>query len=179
MGADYLAGLLPMMTTCEKIEVLHKLFPPFMHGAKMIGQVIFVDPEAYNKVLIESLHDKVNQLALMVRTVQLELEGLKASGGVARGGGGAAGARARAADAGADAPLSDLFATKAPSADGEAAVKPLHPSLTGAQPGAADAGAAAGGAQQAAQRGGSQKLTNVVYFFAIYFAFQWLVGRSD
>lgn len=173
-----------------RAQVLHKLFPPFMHGAKMIGQVIYVDPEAYNKALIESLHEKVNQLALMVRTVHLEIEGLKASGGVARGGGGGGGggagaqAQARIAEAAADAALSGVFAAKTPGAAAEggnsAAIKPLHPSLTGAQPGAADSAQAAGAAgQPAAAKSGPQKLTNVIYFFAIYFAFQWLVGRSD
>jgi hypothetical protein len=39
VGVDYLAEVLPFMTICQKIDVLHKLFPPFMHGAKMIGQV--------------------------------------------------------------------------------------------------------------------------------------------
>mmetsp|Transcript_8569 Transcript_8569/g.29255 ORF Transcript_8569/g.29255 Transcript_8569/m.29255 type:complete len:317 (-) Transcript_8569:282-1232(-) len=74
MSADYLSGFLPFMTVCEKTEVLHKLFPPFMHGAKMIGQVLYVDPEAYNRLLVEKLHEKVNQLALMVKDVKLELE---------------------------------------------------------------------------------------------------------
>ncbi|KAJ1639700.1 hypothetical protein T492DRAFT_935366 [Pavlovales sp. CCMP2436] len=175
-GVDYLSGFLPFWTVCEKIEVLHKLFPPFMHGAKMIGQVIFVDPEAYNKALIESLHEKVNQLALMVRTVHLEVEGIKLAGG-ARAGGGAPAVKSASAAVGGDASPGGIFASKGPSADGEGAVRPLHPSVMGAQPGdAAQAGAAAG---QPAPKSGGQKLTNVIYFFAIYFAFQYFVGHAD
>mmetsp|Transcript_28388 Transcript_28388/g.76489 ORF Transcript_28388/g.76489 Transcript_28388/m.76489 type:complete len:386 (+) Transcript_28388:56-1213(+) len=186
MSEDYLSSLFPYFTVCEKIEVLHKLFPPFMHGAKMIGQVIYVDPEVYNKALIESLHEKVNQLAVMVRTCQLELEGLRASGG-AKGGGGstsaavaAAGTSSKAAEAHAELAQTDIFGSPQVRTDGQAATRALHPAVTGAAPGGqAQASAAGQAGGQPAPKGGPQKLTNVIYFFAIYFAFQWLVGRSD
>lgn len=37
----------------EKIELLHKLFPPLMHGARMISGVIYRDVTLYNKMLVE------------------------------------------------------------------------------------------------------------------------------
>jgi len=180
MSQDLLSGLLPYFTICEKIEVLHKLFPPFMHGAKMIGQVIYVDPEAFNKALIESLHEKVNQVAVMVRTVHLELEGIKAGGGARSGGAGgaiSAGTLAsKAAEAHAELAATEVFGK--PSADGAAAAtRSLHPAVTGGQP-PAQAGAAPGQAAAAA-KGGPQKLQNVIFFFMIYFAFQWIAGRTD
>ena len=39
LGSDYLAAVFPYSTVHEKVELLHKLFPPFMHGARMISQV--------------------------------------------------------------------------------------------------------------------------------------------
>lgn len=137
-----------------------------------------MDPEAYNKALIESLHEKVNTLALMVRSVQLELEGLK--GGAGRGGAGGAAAQPRStADAIADASArADVFATRTPTGDAAAAgIKPLHPAVLGVAAGAD--GGAAGAAKAGAGGGGSQKLTNVLFFFLIYFAFQWLGGQKD
>lgn len=39
LSIDYLAPIFPHSTVHEKVELLHKLFPPFMHGARMISQV--------------------------------------------------------------------------------------------------------------------------------------------
>ena len=39
LGSDYLAPIFPYSTVHEKVELLHKLYPPFMHGARMISQV--------------------------------------------------------------------------------------------------------------------------------------------
>ena len=59
LSADYLAPLSPHSTVNEKLEVLHKLFPPFLHGARMISQVIFRDLGVFNKVMLEQMHLKV------------------------------------------------------------------------------------------------------------------------
>ena len=40
LGVDYLAPIFPRSTVHEKVELLHKLFPPFLHGARMISGVI-------------------------------------------------------------------------------------------------------------------------------------------
>ena len=37
LGVDYLASIFPRSTVHEKVELLHKLFPPFLHGARMIS----------------------------------------------------------------------------------------------------------------------------------------------
>ena len=39
LSVDYLAPIFPKSTVYEKVELLHKLFPPFLHGARMISQV--------------------------------------------------------------------------------------------------------------------------------------------
>ena len=52
----------PHSTVHEKVELLHKLFPPFMHGARMISGVIYRDVTLYNKMLVEQMHLKVDGL---------------------------------------------------------------------------------------------------------------------
>jgi hypothetical protein len=39
LSFEYLALVLPYNTIHEKIELLHRLFPPFLHGSRMISQV--------------------------------------------------------------------------------------------------------------------------------------------
>ena len=41
---------------------MHKLFPPFMHGARMISQVIFTDVALVNKLRLEEMHLKTDEL---------------------------------------------------------------------------------------------------------------------
>ncbi len=56
----------------EKLELLHKLFPPFLHGARMISGVVFRDVALYNKMLVEQLLRKqaaLEHLAGEVRQV--------------------------------------------------------------------------------------------------------------
>ena len=43
LSVDYLTPLFPRSTVNEKLELLHKLFPPFLHGSRMISQVISRD----------------------------------------------------------------------------------------------------------------------------------------
>ena len=38
LSVDYLAPIFPQSTVYEKVEILHKLFPPYLHGARMISQ---------------------------------------------------------------------------------------------------------------------------------------------
>ena len=58
LSIDYLAPLFPQSTTHEKVEILHKLFPPFLHGARMISQVIFTDVALVNRLRVEEMHVK-------------------------------------------------------------------------------------------------------------------------
>ena len=62
LSVDYLAPVFPYTTSYEKIELLHKLFPPFMHGARMISQVIFTDIALVNKLRLEEMHLKLDDL---------------------------------------------------------------------------------------------------------------------
>ena len=41
LSVDYLAPIFPSSTVYEKVEFLHKIFPPFLHGARMISGVVF------------------------------------------------------------------------------------------------------------------------------------------
>ena len=71
LSMDYLAPVFPYSTVHEKVELLHKLFPPFMHGARMISQVIFMDIAMVNKMRLEEMHHKVDELFLMTCKVPL------------------------------------------------------------------------------------------------------------
>ena len=36
LSVDYLTPIFPYTTAHEKVELLHKLFPPFMHGTRKL-----------------------------------------------------------------------------------------------------------------------------------------------
>merc|ERR1719310_1227748 len=74
LSVDYLASLFPRSTVHEKIELLHKLFPPFMHGARMISGVIYRDVTLYNKMLVEQMHLKIDGLGRLVIFLRKELD---------------------------------------------------------------------------------------------------------
>jgi len=98
LSIDYLAPLFPYSTVHEKVELLHKLFPPFMHGARMISQVIFMDIGLVNKLRLEEMHLKVDEL---MRTVMTMGGGeAPAAGGVALPSGAAGAASADATGGG-------------------------------------------------------------------------------
>ena len=82
LSVDYLTPIFPYTTAHEKVELLHKLFPPFMHGARMISGVVYRDVTLYNKMLVEQMHLKIDGLGRLVI--------FRGSCG-ARGGGGARG----------------------------------------------------------------------------------------
>ena len=90
LGVDYLAPIFPYWTTFEKVEILHKLFPPFMHGARMISQVIFTDIAIVNKLRLEEMHIKVDELfknIIHVNNGSKPEDPAKALAGSAAGGG--------------------------------------------------------------------------------------------
>jgi len=71
LSVDYLAPVFPYSTVHEKVELLHKLFPPFLHGARMISQVIFMDIGVVNKMRLEEMQLKVDELLLLTSRIPL------------------------------------------------------------------------------------------------------------
>ena len=96
----------------EKVELIHKLFPPFLHGARMISQFLFRDISLFNKHMLEEMHRKVDGLGWIVHVIS-ETRGGAAAGGAeggaaaaprrARSGSGGGASRAAGADAGGEA----------------------------------------------------------------------------
>jgi len=74
LSTDYLSPIFPWSTTFEKVELMHKLFPPFLHGARMISGVIYRDVTLYNKMLVEQMHLKVDGLGRLVLFLRKELD---------------------------------------------------------------------------------------------------------
>ena len=47
----------------EKIELLHRLYPPYLLGARMAAWLFYEDHDAHNFVMLQGLHWKVDQLS--------------------------------------------------------------------------------------------------------------------
>jgi len=172
LSVDYLAPVFPHSTVHEKIELLHKLFPPLMHGARMISGVIYRDVTLYNKMLVEQMHLKVDGLGRLVIFLRKELDQRGISGGgthratpsalqqagdaaPALLGGGNLGAQVEALGSQPDAAGAWEAMLAAPAA----------------QPGAAAATAATAARNNA-------RVANMVWFFGVYAAFKYLVDHD-
>jgi len=173
LAFDFLEDQLPNLAMFEKIELLHRLYPPFLFAARMVAWLLYHDIDTYNALVLQRLHAKTDLLLRMTRENYVAVsQGARA---------GAAPADAAAADAGA-APWSGP--TQAAALD-EAPFRPLHAANTlGSSEAAAAAKAAAGmpskpPQQQQQAKGGGRSMTSLIYFFGVYFFFQWLVGRGS
>ena len=167
LGVDYLAPIFPRSTVHEKVELLHKLFPPFLHGARMISGVVFRDVALYNKMLVEQLLRKqaaLEHLAGEVRQVVDAKLGGGGGGGVGGGGGGGDSGAASAVVGGANGTL----AAAAAAAGGAPPAPPAQaPAQAEAAP-AADAAAAAA----------NSRVTNIVWFFGVYAFFKYVSDKE-
>mmetsp|Transcript_49747 Transcript_49747/g.159769 ORF Transcript_49747/g.159769 Transcript_49747/m.159769 type:complete len:372 (+) Transcript_49747:3-1118(+) len=174
---DYLAMVLPHTTVHEKLELLHRLFPPFLHGSRMISQVVFRDIGVYNKMLVEQMHVKVDELGKLAYATQREI----AKQGIARPSGVAAPLAAAA----------DGFAKLGGEKAADAAVGAAAPSVARASSGAAVAGAGAesaadqeAAAKQAAAREAAaasqqnNRMTNLILFFLVYAGFKYVMDKD-
>ena len=193
LSVDYLSPIFPHSTVHEKVELLHKLFPPFLHGARMISQVIFMDISLVNKMRLEEMHIKVDDLFQMVAklpippSVTARLPADQANESRALGG---------AVDPSAtvsptrEGTLSMAAAAAEDTASRLAAVgfQPLNaaPSTPtaaapAATPGAvhsAEVTAAVAAAETAASARSRDRMTNVVFFFVAYAAFKYAADKE-
>ena len=198
LDADYLAPVFPSSTAHEKVELLHKLFPPFLHGARMISQVLFMDISVVNKLRLEEMHIKVDELFFMASKVplpdacrvSLNTNNATLEDGAAIGPSTRARALSRTAAIAAEETASVLAAQgfqplNAPP-NAQRAVEPAASAAPGdaaAAGGAVDGGAAAASAaasgsdaQEALALAARNKdrLTNVAFFFFAYAAFKYV-----
>jgi len=171
MAFDFLEEQLPQLTMFEKIELLHRIFPVLLFGARMIAWLIYQDIDTYNALVLQRLHAKADVLLRMTRENHIAVsQGQRPSlpAGAEAGGAGAP-----------DSPWGS-----SPDAL-ETPFRPLHAANTlGSAEAAAAARAAAGVPNkppppQKKEGGGGRSMTSLIYFFGVYFFFQWLVGRSQ
>ena len=150
----------------EKIELLHRLYPVYLLGARMVAWLTFEDIEAHNFVVLQHLHAKTDRLMLMIKQLQIETAG----GSTVKADDAASLALPNAAD-----PSGDPWGLPASALQEQ--YRPLHPAMVGESPAAK--GAKAPG--QAVKGGGKGErgISSLIWFFGVYFFFQWLLGRGS
>lgn len=162
LSFDFLQESLPQLATFEKIELLHRLYPTYLLGARMVAWFFFEDTDAYNFVTLQHLHWKTDRLR-----ERLEL--------LAR-------APCNASSAVPQLPPVGDFVTMqhwrelGMDAHGRTSQKlPLAP------PGAASVSGAAPVTPRPSNKGGGggRSMGSLLWFVGVYFFFQWLLGRGS
>lgn len=196
LSVDYLAPVFPLSTVHEKIELLHKLFPPFLHGARMISQVIFMDVSQVNKLRLEEIHLKTDDLYKMLVSLSNGTSlvnpppAAASANGVGLGGGGAAAEKSEQVNALASETAERLqsrgqlpiVGTAAPAGAGGAAGSGGATAAGGGQV-AADkqaeyAAQAAAAEAAAAEARNKERWQNIVIFFLVYLGFKYVVDND-
>ncbi len=171
-GTEFLEEQLPQLAMFEKIELLHRLVPAFIFGARIVAWMIYEDIDTYNAHVLQRLHAKTDMLLLMIRDTYLAVTSPKPGGGS-----GGSGSVPAVADATAP-PAADVAPWSADDETLQAAFRPLHPAMAGKS---AEAAAADAKEREALRKAASKKgrgLSGLVWFFGVYFFFQWLLNRG-
>ena len=164
LAIDFLEGVaLPNLAMFEKIELLHRLYPPYLLGARIVAWMIYEDVETYNAIVLQRLHAKTDMLLGMIRQLRIEMGQAPTQT-----------AASQAAPASAEAPAADPWGANL--AHMQEQFRPLHPAMVGQS-----AEASARGQRPAAQPAakGGRGIGSLVWFFGVYFFFQWLLGRGS
>jgi hypothetical protein len=189
LSFDFLQDALPQLAMFEKIELLHRIYPAYLLASRMIAWLFFEDVDAHNFVMLQHLHWKIDRLRERLLFVAAD-------------GGGANKAAEIAAVTAAGSTTPEMWAALA-DANAKAATgltlrgtQPGLPAAEGTEGMATDQGAGAGASsigspppppggglpappRAAAKQGGGRSLTSLVWFFGVYFFFQWLLGRGS
>lgn len=75
------AWLFPRSTEHEVVWLMHSLFPAFMNGCRSLGAYLYVDVEAQTRQLLIALQEQGKDILLVLRDVQIGMQGIQASGG--------------------------------------------------------------------------------------------------
>lgn len=162
----------------EKIQLLHRLYPVYLLGARMVAWMSFEDTDAHNFVMLQHLHWKVDRLRERLETIA----------SAPRPSGAAAAAMPALPPLGADGLITLDHWNELGKAAGAAQQQqqqqeqpaggpalPPNPALPGN-------GLPAAPPEQAPASGGGRggrNIMSLVYFFGVYFFFQWLLGRGS
>ena len=163
-GTDFLEDLLKPFTIFEKIELLHRIVPIYILASRIMSWMVYEDLETYSAHVLQRLHAKTDILLLMIRDNyyaaknERDPEIMPISADTTTGG----------LPWGQDDAL-------------QAAFRPLHPAMAGksAEAAAADAKERAALRKAAVEGKRGKGLSGLVWFFGVYFFFQWLLGRGQ
>jgi len=62
LSYDFLQEQLPQLAMFEKVELLHRLYPVYLLGSRLVAVLFFQDLDAHNFVMLQHLHWKVDRL---------------------------------------------------------------------------------------------------------------------
>lgn len=199
LNFDFLQEQLPQLAMFEKVELLHRLYPVFLLGSRLVAFLFFQDIDAHNFIMLQHLHWKMDQLrdrlSLLGQRAQYppgaipyvpqeqwmtfaqETQELyRKVQEIQQTGGAAPGTVLRRRIDGATNPTA--AAPEANSSADASATPPVSPPM--APPMTPNAPPMPAGQQQPkAARGGGRQLGGLVWFFGVYFFFQWLLGRGS
>lgn len=158
---DFLEEALPQLAMFEKIELLHRLYPVYLLGARMVAWLIFEDVDTYNALVLQRLHAKTDMLLLMIRDHYMAVT------------------KGRQPDSAKLPPITgnDVSPWGVSPESLDQAFRPLHPAMTHGPSSQPAVGARRTAAQQ--KGGGGRGISSLVWFFGVYFFFQWLLGRGS
>jgi hypothetical protein len=209
----------------EKVELLHRCYPVYLLGARIIAWMLFEDLDAHAFVMLQQLHWKVDRLRERMVVMSHEGVGPPMSTAAAIASMGSLPAEAKMPNVAADAAVTPQMWQELGKANAAAApairsaggalglpsdnevINRIHQAVKDAaegKSGAADGGAAAEGAAGATAAaagdgsvlaggmapvakpppvakaaGGGRNVMSLVWFFGVYFFFQWLLGRGS
>ena len=169
-GLDFMQEQLPQLAMFEKVELLHRLYPAYLLGARMVAWLFFDDTDAHNFVMLQHLHWKVDRLRerleMHAKMQPFSMPALPALGEDAQVT--VETWRELAKNTTAQA---ELAAGVGPAAGAETDQAMPAVGLPTPPPLVAQKAAPAGG--------GGRNLGGLVWFFGVYFFFQWLLGRGS
>ncbi|CAM9199641.1 unnamed protein product [Chrysoparadoxa australica] len=85
-GEDTLpTWFLPSITEHEIIWVLHSIFPAYMNGCRSILGVLYVDVDKQTRDLLLALHEGHQDLLLVLRDIQVNMQSLQNGAAVTQG----------------------------------------------------------------------------------------------
>lgn len=71
----------PRVTEYEAVWLLHSLFPAFMNGCRSLGAYLYVDLDAQARALLLALQEQNKDILLVLRDVQIMVQGIQSTGG--------------------------------------------------------------------------------------------------
>ena len=171
VGVDFAEEFLPQLALFERIELLHRLYPVYLLGARIVAWMNYEDLETLNAFRLQHLHARTDKLLVALSELKNGLSGRRPAAGA--GGAAAAPAAAQqAAAADAQALLDALPGTAGAAGEPELRSMAMHPAMAGAPPEPPRAKAA-----QPAK--GGRSLTSLAWFVGVWVFFQWLLNRGS